>query len=403
MGPDPSDGDDEPNGNSGGEPNGGDEWRNIDNDEPNVGRDEDDEHGNGRNEHGIGRDDSNTSRDNRGTSHNERGTNRNDRDVDSADGPNSFGWHVSRVTDRFSDLLVFALIPLLTTLLDTQNVRRALNRNPGDFSLTFEFALPSPLLDLWSFADPPEPADPQIPEGGHGASTIEPSGGTSGGDPLIGPSGRTTSSGADLTVENHLEVITAPLEALGLTLVPMLILGVLAYAASFAVIKAVYVGGIDRRLENRRSQPIECIRRYSPRLFAYTLVVLGATLLLIPVLLVAPLLFLLALPAAFVLGYLFYAVPFLFVVDDAGFFEAFERSLEYALGNGAYFWFAVKHVVIAVGASVALSVTVSTGGPTGFLFALALATPLALVLTATTTSFLRELVEVEEGDRQPIP
>ncbi|GAB7018832.1 hypothetical protein [Halostagnicola bangensis] len=336
-------------------------------------------------------DDSDTNRDRDNTTHD-------DRDTGSGDGPNSFGWHVSRITDRFGELLVFALIPLLTTLLDTQSVRQALRQNRGDFSITFEFVLPSPLLDLWSFADPPEPADPQFPDGGYGASAIEPSGGTAGGDSGVGSIGRTTSSGTDLTVESHLEIMTAPFEALGLTLVPILVLSVLAYAAVFAVLEAIYVGGIDRRLENRRSEPIKCIRRYTPKLFAYTLLVLGATLFLIPVLLVAPLLFLLALPAALVLGYLFYAVPFLFVVDDAAFLEAFERSLEFALEGGVYFWFAVKHVVITVGASVVLSILVSVGGPIGFVLAVTLTIPLALVLTAATTSFLRELVELADRD-----
>lgn len=318
----------------------------------------------------------------------------NESETGTSDRPNSFGWHVSRVVDRFDDLLMFALVPLLTALLNAGNVRQTLSQNRG-FSINLEFALPSALLDLWSLATPPEPAPVTGTDSVYGPPTGGPTDDPTGTGSPTGFEEQTGPGGTDLTVETPFGIVADSLESMGLAIVPGIVIGALVYAVLLAVLQAVYVGGIDRRLENNRIEPVACILRYAPRLVLYNLVILGATVLLIPVLLVSPILFILVLPAGFVLSYLFYAVPFLFVVDDARFLEAFSRSLEFAIGKGSYFWFAVWHVVAAVVASFVLSILVSIGGPIGLLLAVGFATPIALVLTATTVSFLRELLELE--------
>lgn len=316
----------------------------------------------------------------------------------SRDSPNSFGWHVNRVGDRFDDLLVFALVPLLTTLSNTGNVRQTLSQSRG-FSINLEFAFPSALLDLWSLTTPPEPAPEIGTDGMYGPPTRGPTGDPTGTTSPTDLGEQTGPGGTDLTVDTPFGIVADSLEPMGLAIIPVIVIGALVYVVLLAVLQAVYVGGIDRRLENNWIEPVACVLRYAPRFVLYNLVIFGGIVLLLPILLVSPLLFIVVFPAMFVIAYLFYAVPFLFVVDDARFLEAFSRSLEFAIGNGSYFWFAVWHVVIAVIASFVLSVLVSIGGPLGLVLAIGFATPLGLVLTATTVSFLRELVELEGQSR----
>ncbi|MDQ2050903.1 hypothetical protein RBH26_10455 [Natronolimnohabitans sp. A-GB9] len=285
--------------------------------------------------------------------------------------------HVGRVVDRFDALLPFVVVPFGLSLLEFENVRRALD-SAGGFSLNVEFAFPTPLLDLWSFADPP-PAT-----GRAGPSTGVP------GD--HGPTDPTGAPGSDITIETPVETIAMSLEGVGIELLTWLGLALLAYAAISAVVAAGYVGGIDRRLRGEPAAILECVVAYAPRLFLYHLVVFGAFVAVVPFLVVAPPLLLLAVPVVIVLGYLFYAVPFLFVVADAGFLEAFRRSAEFGLDGGSYFWFALWHVVAAAGISIVLSVLVSAGA-VGFLLALFVASPAALVLTATTVSFVQALTD----------
>lgn len=306
------------------------------------------------------------------------------------DRPHSFPWHVSRVFDRFGSILPFAIVPLVTSLVPLENVARALEGTRG-VSINLEFALPAPLLDLWTFADPPEPA-----------------GGAGRGDPASSPlpngdgvPGSTRSAGGqfDLTVETPIETLVLPLEGIGLETGGWIALLFLLYAAVAAVLAAVYVGGLDRRLRDESAALLTCVTAYTPRFFAYNLVVYGAVAALVPFALVSPAVLLLALPALIVLGYLFYAAPFLFVVADAPLLEAFRRSYRFATSKRAYLTFALWHVGVAVVSSLVLSLFVSAGGA-GFLLALIVAVPLALVLTAASVSFVRELVETEAVERR---
>ncbi|WP_137288092.1 hypothetical protein [Natronorubrum halophilum] len=312
--------------------------------------------------------------------------------------PRSFWWHVSRVVDRFPGLLPFALVPLLTSLSQVENVRRALDPAAG-VSVNFEFALPTPFLDLWTFADPPDPPariDRRAVGGGS----------SPGGDPFADPThptgsaGTTGSGDTELTVETPLQGVGIAIESGGAAGV-WIAIALFAYAAIAAIIVAVYVGGLDSRLRGERVALLACVREYALRFFLYTLLLVGAVLLLVPFALLTPAVLLVAIPAAVVLGYLFYAAPFLFVVADASVVEAFRRSYGFAIDGGPYLSFALWHVTVAVVGSLVLSLFVSAG-PVGFLFALVLAAPLSLALTAASVSFVRDLVETKtEGCRRP--
>lgn len=143
-----------------------------------------------------------------------------------------------------------------------------------------------------------------------------------------------STGGADLTIDTQIETVVVPLEAVGVTALSAIALFALVYAAVLAGIQAIYLGGLDRRLRGEPIAPSECLRRYTPRLFLYVLAVVGVVLSLVPVLAIAPALVLLAFPAVLVVGYLFYAAPFLFVVEDAGFLDGFRRSFDTVGQNG---------------------------------------------------------------------
>ncbi|WP_323172722.1 hypothetical protein [Natrialba sp. PRR66] len=67
-----------------------------------------------------------------------------------------FWHHVSRVLDRFGDLLAFALVPLCLSLAELGKLRRAMEPTNG-VTISATFVLPEPLLELWSFVDAPDP------------------------------------------------------------------------------------------------------------------------------------------------------------------------------------------------------------------------------------------------------
>ncbi|WP_254522015.1 hypothetical protein [Natrinema caseinilyticum] len=316
-------------------------------------------------------------------------------------GSSPFVRHVSRVVDRFEDLAAFALVPLFAALLDVEKVRRALAPAGRGFSINFEFAFPSPLVTLWRLASPPDPPAPAprtpreeafgTPSVGDGSPGALPTG-----DSTIPE--RTDTGGTDVTIETPVETIDVPLEAIGVEMLGLIGLALVAYAVLLGILMAGYVGGIDRRLRNEPIAVGSCLVTYAPRFVLYNLVGFGAFLLVLPAFVLAPPLVLLAIPVIVVLSYVFYPVPFLFVVDDAPFVEAFRRSARLTTAAGPVFRFGVGHLVAALVASVVLSLVMSAGGP-GFLLALLLSSPLSLVLTAASVSFFQETV----GGQGPNP
>ncbi|PCR91651.1 hypothetical protein [Natrinema ejinorense] len=320
--------------------------------------------------------------------------------VDGSSGDSGpFAHHVSRIIDRFDDLWPFAVVPLIVSLLEFEKVRRALGPAGSGFSINLELLLPSPLVTLWRFAKPPDP--PRVttrsprdePFGSPSFGESTPSGGAT------TPTGSAGSGGTDLMIETPVETVGGPLEAIGTQTMVWIGLTLAAYAVLSGILMAAYVGGIDRRL---RSEPIalgSCVVTYAPRFVLYNLVVFGAVLLLLaPLVLVPPpLLIVLAFPAVVILGYVFYPVPFLFVVDDTPFLEAFRRSVGLTTAGGPVLSFAFWHVVVGVVSSFFISLFVSVGGA-GFLLALLGSAPLALVLTAATVSFFQTRLDGDGPD-----
>ncbi|RKD93800.1 hypothetical protein [Halopiger aswanensis] len=300
----------------------------------------------------------------------------------------AFSRHVSRVTDRLGDLLPYAVVPFVLSLLEVDKIERTLDPHRTSFSV--QFSLPSPLLELWSLVDPPDPASTGSSTT-TGWDTGAPFEGSGGAAPVGGP----TTTGPEITIETPVESIVLPVDAVGSAEIAWLGIALLAYGAIGAAVAAAYLGGIDRRLRDEPAVLLACVVDYAPRLFAYYLVVFAAFLALLPIALIAPALVILAIPLVLVLGYLFYAAPFLLVVADAGVLEAFRRSYAFAMAGGAYFRFAVGHVVAAAIVSLVLSILLN-GGVVGFALALLIASPVGLVLTAATVSLCQELVDADD-------
>ncbi|WP_090383891.1 hypothetical protein [Natronobacterium texcoconense] len=299
---------------------------------------------------------------------------------------NPFFRHVSRVVDRFGDLLPFLVVPLFTTLLEFDAVRRAVTGAGRGFSIEFNFQFPSPLLDLWTFTDPPEPApelgSPGTDGGGFGDSLGSP------------PAGSGPEPGGDIvTVDPPHQAGSVPLESLGLEFFGLMLAILVGHALVYSVVSAIYLGGIDRRLRNEPVAVVDCVRSYAGRFLAYFAVIFGAFLLAIPILLVQPLFALLAIPAVLVAMYLFYGVPFLFVAADASVLEAFRNSYRLGLAGGSYLRFGLWHFAVVLVVSPVVSFAVTSGGAVGFLFGSVVVVPLSLLLAAATVSFFDELVD----------
>ncbi|RZH69064.1 hypothetical protein [Natrinema altunense] len=312
-----------------------------------------------------------------------------------------FQRHVARVIDRFGDLQLFGVVPLIAALFEFEKVRRALESTGRGLSLNLEFAFPSPLVTLWQLVDPPDPA-PATTRSRYGEPSGAPSFGGTPGEPTptggsTTPAGATGSGGTDVTIETPVETVEVPLEALTAEMLGWFALTLAAYAVLSGILMAAYVGGLDRRL---RGEPIavgSCVATYAPRFVLYNLVLFGAFLLGVPVFVLQPVLLVLAIPVIVALGYVFYPVPFLFVAADAPFLEAFRRSLRLTMAGGAVLSFALWHLGTAAVASLGLSLLVSGGGA-AVLLALLASAPLSLVLTAATVSFFREDVVGGAGD-----
>lgn len=302
----------------------------------------------------------------------------------------AFGRHVSRVVDRLEALLPFALVPLAFSLLNVENVRRTLDPGGATINLAFEF--PSPLIHLWSLADPPPPAPDPIQVGEAGP-------GTTGGDPFDAT--RPGAGGQPAGSEHTLEVPLygdVPLEAIGPELAGWLGLVLAGSIVLYAVVAAGYLGGIDRRLRDERGSILESVVRYTPSLLGYYALLFTAfAVALVPALVAGLAGLVVVFPLFLLVGYLFYAAPFLIVVDDATLLESLRRSSEFAVGGGAYLAFAVWHVLFAVVASVPLSFVVSLGGVVGLAIAAPVAAAVGLLLTAATVSLVQELVAWEAG------
>ena len=155
-----------------------------------------------------------------------------------------------------------------------------------------------------------------------------------------------------------------------------------------SALAAGYLGSVDQWIEEGRFDFLGNVARHLPGLLGYTALVWGLTLLAASVGLVSGAL-LLIVPAFLLFNYLFFAAPYLVVVDGDGVVGALERSYRWAVAGDDYFAFAVQFFVAVALVSVPttlVAVNLGVGGVTIAAFCVA---PVGLTFTAATTLFVR--------------
>lgn len=233
--------------------------------------------------------------------------------------------------ERSGAVRILAVVPFLDAFLKVENLAQVLHFEGTHYSVTFP--APSPMLTVWSFADPPT--------AGGGVSLFAP--------------------------------------------VPLLPVLVVVEAA----LLAGYLGSLDAGFRTGDFEFLANVRLYFRDFLVYnvlvTVVVLAAAAAAtaaLPVLVAGFL-------ALFALSYLFFAAPFLVVVEDRPVGDALARSLELALAGDEYAEFFLKHVAVGVALSVLLTPVVTTLGSVGVIVGAAVGSLVGLTLTLSTLRFLR--------------
>ncbi len=244
-----------------------------------------------------------------------------------------------------------AAVPVLTALLQFDKVERVVGFRGGHFGVTFRF--PTPVTDAWTFVG--------LPNQGGGVN------------------------------------VTGPLPLLA------------ALVAVRAALAAGYLGSVHRSLSGRDLDFVGSIQRYGPSILGYQVLVFAVGLLGVALAVgglrgAGALVLLLGLPAYVVLGYLFFATPYLVVARDLALGDALARSYRLATSplaqseaqspsraaaaGGDYLDFAWKYLVAVALASLAGTALVVNGGMSGVLAGAVLAAPVGLALDAATMAFL---------------
>lgn len=232
------------------------------------------------------------------------------------------------------------VVPLVVTLLDYGRLTALLANTDRVFSVTF--GLPRAVSSLWSFVN-------AQPDG----VSVEPSAFGGFGSFLVA------------------------------AVVSAVVGGLLA---------AGYLGSIDAALDGdydfRRAT-----RRYAPRLIAYALLETGVGLLLfVPAMAARALLPVVAI-GLFALAYLFFATPYLVVIEDSPLLAALRQAGALAVGEARVLAFFLAYLLVSAGLSLPISWVAFRQPPTGVGLAVVLAAPLALLLNVATLLFVRDLVD----------
>lgn len=229
-----------------------------------------------------------------------------------------------RGVDVAADHPVLAVVPLATSFLAVDNVRRV----AGASGMHFGGKLPMPMavVDLWTFVS--------IPQAG----------------------------------------VNAP------SAVPLVLLPV--YVVGRGIVAAGYLGAIRDSLAGRPPAFVENVERYALPMVGFQVLVLGVVLALGPVAATSPLLLLPALAALVVVGYLFYGTPYLVVRDDEPLLEALEHSYRLATRGGPYAAFFVALLLGGGLLSVVATSVVVNLGIAGVVLGAVLAAPLGVAVNA---------------------
>lgn len=263
---------------------------------------------------------------------------------------------LSRTVEHTARVWPLTLVPLVATLLDVGRLRSLLQppqpapSNSDSMQITVTetdrlfsvtFGVPRPVSTLWSFVN----AQP------NGVST-----GLTGFD------------------------------SVGVFLVALLLSAVIS-----GVLAAGYLGSMNAALDGRIDF-LAAVRRYARPLVGFSLLEAGVGILLVAAGLVALPLIVVVAVALLVLAYLFFATPYLVVLEDAGLAPALRHSFELATNDGRVLGFFVGYVLVSAVLSVPISALAFAAEPLGLALAIVVSSPVALLLNVATLLFVRDIV-----------
>lgn len=251
----------------------------------------------------------------------------------------------ARAVEHAGRVWPLAAVPLVATLLDWGRLLTLLENTDRVFSVSF--GIPRAVSTLWSFVN----AQPT---------------GVSGGPPTLAA-------------------------------LPLFVAGLALSAVVSGVLAAGYLGSIDAAIDGRWDF-FAAVRAYARPLVGYSLLeaVVGIVLVLAG-LVATPLLVVVGL-ALLVLGYLFFATPYLVVVADLALVPALGRAFALATGDARVPAFFVGYVLVSALLSVPVSWMAFNAPPIGVGIAVLASAPLALVLNVATLLFVRDVVGVESAE-----
>ena len=247
----------------------------------------------------------------------------------------SFGTRLQVGWERAVANLPLALVPLLSSLLAPENVRRVLAADGLNFGIAFRF--PAALPDLWSFV-----SLPNQPAGVHVSPTL--------------------------------------------WLLPVVI-------PVHAALVAGLLGSVREAIRTGRYDFVGNVRQYFVPVLVFVALVRVVGFGAVALAAVAPPLVLLAVPLFLLLSYVFYATPYLLVVADDSVSDALARSWNWAAEGGPYFAYAGGYLLAVVAVSVLVSAFVVNLGVVGIGVGAMVTAPVALALTFATTEFVADVAD----------
>ncbi len=245
---------------------------------------------------------------------------------------------LSRAAERIDSLLPLSLVPLVLAALSLDKFRRIAASN-ADFRFGITFGFPTTVSSSWEFINVPQPAPGlTLPAGGVGAT----------------------------------------------------VLVLLAVTVLSAALGAGYLGSLRRELAGVERSFLEDSRAYFGPFLGFELLHLALVLAGLLAALVALPLGLLVLPLLLAFAYLFYATPYLVVVEGTDLPSALRRSYEYATSDGEYASFFVQYLV-SVGLVSVVATPLFSNSVLGAAVGVVVLAPVALLFDTATMLFVRDL------------
>lgn len=261
--------------------------------------------------------------------------------------PNLLGL-LARAREHLGSLLALAVVPFVLGVLSLDKFRQVAATGV-DFRVGITFGFPSTVATSWDF----------------------------------------------LSLQNAAPGVNLPTRSLETTVFVLVVVAVLS-----AALGAGYLGSIRRELAGVERDFLADARTYFGPFLGYELLQLVFVLLALAVALVELSLAVVVLLGLLAFGYLFYAAPYLVVIEGVDLPTALRRSYGYATTSRAYASFFVQYLLAVAVVSLVATPLFSTSVPGAVLGTLVLA-PVCLLFNTATVLFVRDLAggsRVSGGD-----